>query len=186
MRKRPLRSPGISDEEYWRWLGACAFRQDINIEEYEGPISAQQRDWFYAGRKEQEDVAFASFLDASGLFPSQIIGKTPTLAIVDEIEVDFPFPRGEYGEQETSEKEKPPLKVIPLQESNYRDIVATLRLIANQIEKGEYGNVNDCALILQGAELDIFHMGAGNVETAHLLFACAQRKLELAVIDHYE
>lgn len=85
-----------------------------------------------------------------------------------------------------SDKEQPPLKVVPLQESNYRDIVATLRVIADQIESGEYGNVNDAALVIQGTTFDIFHMGVGNVETAHLMFACAQRKMELAVITHYE
>jgi hypothetical protein len=169
MRKRPLRSPGLSEEEYWRWLGACAFKQNIDIEEYEGPISAQQRDWFYAGKR--EEMILKDIEDDDDWGPS-IQGETPTHVIVDEIGVP--------------EKEEPKLKVVPLQESNYRDISTTLRLIADQIDSGEYGNVNDCALVLQGATLDIFHMGAGNVETAHLLFACAQRKLELAVIEHYE
>lgn len=85
-----------------------------------------------------------------------------------------------------SDKEQPPLKVVPLHESNYRDIVAALRLVADQIERGEFGQVNDCAMVLQGPTFEIFHMGAGNAETAHMLFACAQRKFELAVLDHYE
>lgn len=41
-------------------------------------------------------------------------------------------------------------------------------------------------MVLQGPTFEIFHMGSGNAETAHLLFACAQRKFELAVLDHYE
>ena len=85
-----------------------------------------------------------------------------------------------------SDKEQPPLKVVPLHESNYRDIVSALRLVADQIERGEFGQVNDCAMVLQGPTFEFFHMGSGNAETAHLLFACAQRKLELAFLDHYE
>ena len=89
-------------------------------------------------------------------------------------------------EEEDYEPEQPPLKVVPLHESNNRDIVAALRLVADQIERGEFGQVNDCAMVLQGPTFEIFHMGSGNAETAHLLFACAQRKFELAVLDHYE
>ena len=48
-----------------------------------------------------------------------------------------------------SDKEQPPLKVVTLHESNYRDIVAALRLVADQIERGEFGQVNDCAMANQ-------------------------------------
>ena len=85
-----------------------------------------------------------------------------------------------------SDKEQPPLKVVPLQESNYRDIVATLRVIADQIESGEYGNVNDAALVIKGDVFEVFHTGQGDIELAHFMFACAQRKLELALISHYD
>ena len=80
----------------------------------------------------------------------------------------------------------PPLKVVELHQSNYRDIVATLRVIAQQIEDGQYGEVQDCALVLQGAELSIFHTGGGDAGTAHLLFAVGQRRLENAIMDHYD
>ena len=89
-------------------------------------------------------------------------------------------------EESDAPEQQGTLKVVPLQESNYRDIVSTLRVIADQIESGEYGNVNDAALVIQGTTFDIFHMGKGDVETAHLILACAQRKLELAVINHYD
>ena len=48
-----------------------------------------------------------------------------------------------------SDKKQPPLKVVPLHESNYRDIVAALRLVADQIESGEFGQVNDCAMAIR-------------------------------------
>ena len=89
-------------------------------------------------------------------------------------------------EEPDAPQEEIPLKVVPLQESNYRDIVATLRVIADQIESGENGDVNDIVVVTQGAELNVYHTGAGNVETAHLLLACASRKIEKAVLNHYE
>ena len=83
----------------------------------------------------------------------------------------------------TQDKE---LKVIDLRQSNYRDIVATLRVIAQQIEDGKYGEVQDCALVLQGSTLDVFHTGSGDAGLAHLLFAVGQRRLEHAIMNHYD
>lgn len=83
------------------------------------------------------------------------------------------------------ENKEPELKVVPLYETNFRSIPDALRKIADQIESGENGDVNDIVIVTQGAELNVYHTGAGNVETAHLLLACAQRRLELAVLNHY-
>lgn len=84
------------------------------------------------------------------------------------------------------ENKEPELKVVPLYETNFRSIPDALRKIADQIESGENGEVNDCVIVAQGTEFQIYHNGEGNVETAHLLLACAQRKMELAVLNHYE
>lgn len=50
-------------------------------------------------------------------------------------------------------------EVVILQESNYRDPVATLRLIADEIEAGEYGEVGCVGIAILGNTLEVF--GAG-------------------------
>lgn len=151
----------------WIFRGRNHFEKGLEIEQYECPegiMSARQKEWFIEGWRQAERRARDRMTD-------------------EEREC---MQEDQDYEPEAKHKEVP-LKIVPLQESNYRDIATTLRLIADQIEAGEeYGQVNDCALVIQGATLDIFHMGSGNAETAHLLFACAQRKLEMAVMDHYE
>lgn len=50
-------------------------------------------------------------------------------------------------------------EVITLYESNFRDPVATLRRIADEIEAGEYGDVGTLAVALLGDTFEVF--GAG-------------------------
>jgi hypothetical protein len=156
-KKKPLRALNCTDEEYWKAFGKEAFQLDLDIWDYDGEGN------FTA---QQHNWFYEGV-------------KKERDKITDE-------ERLLMDEEPDAPQEETPLKVVPLQESNYRDIVATLRVIADQIEKGEYGTVNDVAVVLQGNTFDVFHMGCGNVETAHLMFACAQRKMELAVVDHYE
>lgn len=75
------------------------------------------------------------------------------------------------------------LKVLTLRQSNFRDVPATLRSIADSIENGDFGEVLQMALVLQGSELNVFHAGQGDAESAHLLLACGQRKFEHAVLQ---
>jgi len=51
------------------------------------------------------------------------------------------------------------LKVVSIHDSNYRDTVTTLRLIADQIEAGKYGAVGCCGIVLLGDKLEVFGMG---------------------------
>lgn len=51
------------------------------------------------------------------------------------------------------------MKVVTLHESNFRDPVATLRVIADQIEAGKYGEVGCVAVAVLGDTLEVF--GAG-------------------------
>lgn len=39
-----------------------------------------------------------------------------------------------------------------LYESNFRDVAKTLRVIAKDVEKGKYGDVNEAALVFDGAK----------------------------------
>ena len=50
-------------------------------------------------------------------------------------------------------------KVVELYQSNFRDPVATLRVIADEIEAGKYGDVGSVGLVLLGDTMQVF--GAG-------------------------
>lgn len=51
------------------------------------------------------------------------------------------------------------LKVAVLRESNWSDPVATLRVIASEIEAGKYGEVGCCAVVVMGDRLEVFGCG---------------------------
>lgn len=51
------------------------------------------------------------------------------------------------------------LNVVQLYESNYRDPVAALRRIADEIERGEYGEVGCVGVVVLGDTMEVF--GAG-------------------------
>lgn len=69
-----------------------------------------------------------------------------------------------------------PVEII--HSSNSRDVPATLRLIADQIESGEHGEVKSATLVVEGTMIDVCHLGAGTSTHAHLMLCLAQRKLE--------
>lgn len=50
-------------------------------------------------------------------------------------------------------------KVVELYPSNFRDPVATLRVIADEIESGKYGEVGCVGVVLLGNSMEVF--GAG-------------------------
>lgn len=54
---------------------------------------------------------------------------------------------------------KADLKVVSLHESNYRDPVATLRKIADEIEAGDFGSVGCVAVTILGDTMEVFGMG---------------------------
>jgi hypothetical protein len=51
------------------------------------------------------------------------------------------------------------MKVVTLNESNFRDPVATLRQIADRIESGEYGAVGCVGVVVLGDTMEVFGMG---------------------------
>lgn len=77
-------------------------------------------------------------------------------------------------------------KVETLNQTNRRDIPATLRVIADQIERGDNGVVDSVTLVVKGKILDICHLGEGNSDKAHLLLCLGQRKLESMVMNQIE
>jgi hypothetical protein len=77
-------------------------------------------------------------------------------------------------------------EVKTLYNSNSRDIPATLRIIADQIEGGEFGEAHAVTLVVQAGKIDVCHLGAGTSDKAHLLLCLGQRKLEQMVIRRIE
>ena len=74
-------------------------------------------------------------------------------------------------------------EVKTLYKQNARDIPATLRTIANQIEAGDFQGANEAVLVLSGEALDVFGIGDADAGGAHILLSCAMRKLENAVLS---
>jgi len=72
------------------------------------------------------------------------------------------------------------LKVVTLQESNFRDPAATLRLIADDIDSGKHGQVGCVAIVILGDELAVMGLGpdAEAPSVALLLQAGIQKLVE--------
>ena len=80
---------------------------------------------------------------------------------------------------------KPNLKVVTLQESNFRDPSATLRVIADNIEKGEYGNVGCVGVVLLGDTVEVFGMGSDSEPpSVALLLNAGVMRLTKSIADH--
>jgi hypothetical protein len=80
---------------------------------------------------------------------------------------------------------KSPLKVVPLYESNFRDVAATLRCIADDVEKGCYGAVGTAGVVLLADQLEVFGMGldSDGCSVACVLQAGAT-KLITPIVNH--
>lgn len=81
---------------------------------------------------------------------------------------------------------KPLAPVTTLFATNFRDIATTLRVIADQIEAGDYGEVKEGALVLSGASLEVFGLGETNHDggSTHLILHCGATKLQNAVLRY--
>lgn len=66
------------------------------------------------------------------------------------------------------------LHVLPV--GNLLNVAQQLRCIADEIEAGKYGSVNEGALVLEGVE--VFGLGGADGTVTHYLLARGQRKLE--------
>lgn len=79
----------------------------------------------------------------------------------------------------------PHLKVVTLQESNFRDPVATLRNIADALEQGEYGDVGCVAVALLGDTMEVFGAGPDSEgPSVALLLHAGFMRLSQAVEEH--
>lgn len=74
------------------------------------------------------------------------------------------------------------MKVVTLHESNFRDVAATLRVIADDIEAGKHGEVGLAALVMRTSldtdDVEVFAAGPNSEpETTTLLFYKAFQKM---------
>lgn len=68
------------------------------------------------------------------------------------------------------------LKVVAIHKPSLRDVPAKLRLIAEKIESGEYGDINQATLVIHGKQLDIFGLGdVSGSDVAYMLFSAAMK-----------
>jgi hypothetical protein len=78
-----------------------------------------------------------------------------------------------------------PDNVIPLYTSNTRDPVSTLRLIADEIEAGDYGEVGSAAVVLLGDTMECFAMGPdAEAPSIGMLFYSAFLRMAKAIEEH--
>lgn len=73
------------------------------------------------------------------------------------------------------------MKVLTFPSTCATDLIGTLRLLADQIERGEYSEVTNLVWVMEhNGEVDLGMLGRAGEPgaTAHLLLAIAQRKLE--------
>lgn len=74
------------------------------------------------------------------------------------------------------------MKVVQYPNANLRDAPAVLRAIADQVERGDFGDVGEVAVVLAGDSLNVFGFGKRQDTTStHYMLCCASRKLE----DHW-
>lgn len=75
------------------------------------------------------------------------------------------------------------MKVVTIHESNYRQAAPTLRIIADEIEAGDYGAVGCVAIAVMGEKLDVFGAGPeSDASTVHLVFHAAAIKMAGALL----
>ena len=75
--------------------------------------------------------------------------------------------------------------VVTLFDSNYRDPVATLRQVADEIEAGAYGDVGSVGVVLLGDTMNVFGMGRDSDGPAvALLLHAGFMRLSSAIEGH--
>jgi hypothetical protein len=77
------------------------------------------------------------------------------------------------------------LNVVPIYESNFRDPVETLRVIANDIEAGKYGAVGTVAVAVFGDTMEVFGLGVdSDGPTIALVFQAASLRFAREIEKH--
>ena len=76
-------------------------------------------------------------------------------------------------------------EVVSLYASNHRDPAATLRLIADEIEAGGYGDVACVGLVILGDKTDVFGAGPdSDACSVGMLLHAGFMKMSQAIVEH--
>lgn len=76
-------------------------------------------------------------------------------------------------------------QVVTLHESNFRDPVATLRNVADDIEAGIFGDVGSVAVVVLGDTMEVFGMGQDSeAPSIALLLHAGFMRLSRSVEQH--
>lgn len=79
----------------------------------------------------------------------------------------------------------PDLNVVTLHESNFRDPVATLRKIADDIEAGAHGEVGAVGVVVLGDTMEVFGFGEDSeAPSIALLLHAGFLRLSRAIEEH--
>ena len=62
-------------------------------------------------------------------------------------------------------------------------VATMLRDIADAIDAGEYGPVEEGSLVLVGHELEVFRLGRADSTAAHYILCCSADKLRRPMVD---
>jgi hypothetical protein len=77
------------------------------------------------------------------------------------------------------------MKLVTLQESNFRQVAPTLRIIADEIEAGAYGEIGCAGLVILGDKMNCFGMGPDSeAPSLALLFHAAFQRFSRAIEEH--
>lgn len=75
--------------------------------------------------------------------------------------------------------------LVVLRESNFRDAAATLRVIADQIDAGEYGAIGCAGLVILGDTMEVFGMGPDSeARSVAMLLHAGFMRLSLSIERH--
>lgn len=71
------------------------------------------------------------------------------------------------------------VETAPIYESNYRDLIATLRLVADNLESGNYGKAISAAMVVRLGDyaIEVFGLGLGDIDTSITLLEQGKAKL---------
>ncbi len=76
------------------------------------------------------------------------------------------------------------VEVESIYETNYRNIIETLRQVADNLESGEYGKAISCAIVvrMENYSIEAFGLGLGDIDTSITLFEQGKAKL-IRILD---
>lgn len=77
------------------------------------------------------------------------------------------------------------MKVVELHSSNFRQVAATLRVIADEVDAGKFGEIGCAGVVLLGDQMQVFGMGPDSeAPSVALLLHAGFLRLSKSIEDH--